>query len=36
VSIDDYIIAAIGGLLLAIGHVMVEAKHLADDNRQIV
>jgi Protein of unknown function (DUF2975) len=36
VSIDDYIIAAIGGLLLAIGHVMVEAKRLADDNRQIV
>jgi Protein of unknown function (DUF2975) len=36
VSIDDYIIAAIGGLLLAIGHVMVEAKRLADENRQIV
>jgi hypothetical protein len=36
ISIDDYIIAAIGGLLLSIGHVMVEAKRLADDNRQIV
>jgi Protein of unknown function (DUF2975) len=36
VSIDDYMIAAFGGLVLAIGHVMVEAKRLADDNRQIV
>jgi Protein of unknown function (DUF2975) len=36
IDIDDYMIAAIGGLLLAIGHVMVEANRLADDNRQIV
>jgi Protein of unknown function (DUF2975) len=36
ISIDDYMIAAIGGLLLAIGHVMVEANRLADENRQIV
>jgi Protein of unknown function (DUF2975) len=36
IGIDDYMIAAIGGLMLAIGHVMVEAKRLADDNRQIV
>jgi Protein of unknown function (DUF2975) len=36
ISIDDYIIAAIGGLLLSIGHVMVEAKRLSDENRQIV
>jgi Protein of unknown function (DUF2975) len=36
IGIDDYMIAAIGGLLLVIGHVMVEAKRLADDNRQIV
>jgi hypothetical protein len=36
ISIDDYIIAAIGGLLLSIGHVMVEAKRLADENRQII
>jgi Protein of unknown function (DUF2975) len=36
VSLDDYMIAAFGGLILAIGHVMVEAKRLADDNRQIV
>jgi Protein of unknown function (DUF2975) len=36
IGIDDYMIAAFGGLVLAIGHVMVEAKRLADDNRQIV
>jgi Protein of unknown function (DUF2975) len=36
ISIDDYMIAAIGGLLLAIGHVMVEANRFADENRQIV
>lgn len=35
-SLDDYMIAALGGLILAIGHVMVEAKKLADDVRQIV
>jgi Protein of unknown function (DUF2975) len=35
-GLDDYMIAAFGGLILAIGHVMVEAKRLADDNRQIV
>jgi Protein of unknown function (DUF2975) len=35
-SLDDYMIAAFGGLILAIGHVMVEAKRLADENRQIV
>jgi hypothetical protein len=36
VSLDDYMIALFGGLILAIGHVMVEAKRLADENRQIV
>lgn len=36
VSIDDYMIGAFGGLILAIGHVMVEAARIADDNRQIV
>ena len=36
VSVDDYMIAALGGLILAIGHVMVEAARIADDNRQIV
>ncbi len=36
ISIDDYMIAAFGGLVLAIGHVMVDAARLADDNRQIV
>jgi Protein of unknown function (DUF2975) len=36
VSIDDYMIAAFGGLVLAIGHVMVQAKLLADEHRQIV
>lgn len=35
-GIDDYMIAALGGLVLAIGHVMVEGMRLADDNRQIV
>lgn len=35
-SIDDIMIAAIGGLVLAIGHVMTEAARVADDNRQIV
>lgn len=35
-SLDDYMIAALGGLLLAIGHVMVEARKLADENSQIV
>lgn len=36
VSIDDYMIAAFGGLIVAISHVMVEAKRLADENRQII
>lgn len=36
ISIDDYMIAVFGGLILAIGHVMVEAARLAEDNRQIV
>ncbi len=35
-SLDDYMIATFGGLILAIGHVMVEAKRLADDHSQIV
>jgi hypothetical protein len=36
VSIDDYMLAALGGLVLTIGHVMVQAKLLADEHRQIV
>ncbi len=36
IGIDDYMIAALGGLVLAIGHVMTEAARIADDNRQIV
>lgn len=36
ISIDDYMIAALGGLVLAIGHVMTEAARIADDNRGIV
>lgn len=36
ISIDDYMIGALGGLVLAIGHVMAEAARIADDNRQIV
>lgn len=35
-GIDDYMIAALGGLVIAIGHVMAEAARIADDNRQIV
>jgi len=35
-SMDDYMIGAFGGLILAIGHVMVEAKRLADETREIV
>lgn len=35
-SLDDYMIGALGGLILAIGHVMVEAKKLADDAREII
>lgn len=35
-GLDDYMIAVFGGLILAIGHVMVEARRLADDSRQIV
>ncbi len=35
-NIDDYMIAAFGGLILVIGHVMVEATRLADEHRQIV
>ena len=36
VSIDDYMIAIFGGLIVAIGHAMVEANRLADENSQIV
>ena len=36
ISVDDYMIAALGGLVLAIGHVMIEANRLADESRQIV
>lgn len=35
-GIDDYMIAALGGLFLAIGHVMTEAARMAEDHRQIV
>ncbi|MEQ1672437.1 MAG: DUF2975 domain-containing protein [Hyphomicrobium sp.] len=35
-SIDDYMIAIFGGLILAIGHAMAEAARIADDHRQIV
>lgn len=35
-SIDDYMIAALGGLVLAIGHVMSEAARMAEDHSQIV
>jgi Protein of unknown function (DUF2975) len=36
VSIDDYMIAMFGGLVLAIGHVMIQANLLAHEHRQIV
>lgn len=36
IGLGDVLIGVAGGLVLAIGHVMVEAKRLADDNRQIV
>lgn len=36
ISLDDYMIAALGGLILAIGHVMVEASRLAEENRQFI
>lgn len=35
-SIDDYMIAVFGGLILAIGHVMADANRIAEHNRQIV
>lgn len=35
-SIDDYMIALFGGLIIAIGHVMLEATRIADEHRQIV
>lgn len=35
-SIDDYMIALFGGLIIAIGHVLVEATALAEEHRQIV
>lgn len=36
ISLDDYMIAVFGGLVLAIGHAMVEANRIADENRQII
>lgn len=36
ISIDDYMIALFGGLILAIAHVMTEAARVAADNRLIV
>jgi hypothetical protein len=36
ISSDDWMIATFGGLILAIGHVMVEAARLADENRQFI
>lgn len=35
-SIDDFMIAIFGGLILAMGHAMMEAARIADDHRQIV
>jgi Protein of unknown function (DUF2975) len=35
-SIDDYMIAALGGLLLVLARVFLEANRLSDENRQIV
>ena len=36
IGLDDYMTAAFGGLIVAIGHVMSEAQRLADAHRQIV
>jgi hypothetical protein len=36
VGIDDYLLAAFGGLMLAIGYAMAEAARIADDHRQII
>lgn len=36
ISIDDYMIAVFGGLVLAIAHVMIEGERLADDQRHII
>lgn len=36
ISVDDYMIALFGGLILAIAHVMLEAARMADDHRQII
>jgi hypothetical protein len=35
-SIDDYMIAALGGLLLVLARVFLEANRLSDENRHIV
>jgi Protein of unknown function (DUF2975) len=35
-SMNDYMFGLFGGLILAIAHVMVEAAHMADDQRQII
>lgn len=36
ISIEDYMIALFGGLILAIGHVLLEASRIADEHRQII
>ncbi|MEQ1718140.1 MAG: DUF2975 domain-containing protein [Hyphomicrobium sp.] len=36
IGVEDYMIAVFGGMILAMGHVMVEASRLADEHRQIV
>ncbi|MEQ1695095.1 MAG: DUF2975 domain-containing protein [Hyphomicrobiaceae bacterium] len=36
ISLDDYMIAAFGGLVLAIGHVMVAAASMADEHSKII
>jgi hypothetical protein len=35
-SVEDYMIAAFGGLILAIGHVMIEANRIAKEHREFV
>lgn len=36
ISIEDYMVIIFGGLVLAIGHVLIAAASLADDHRQII
>ena len=36
ISLQDYLVATLGGLLLAIAYVMAEAVRISDENREII